>query len=1407
MPEPITMTTLAVGALSAITSGIIGGGSQYLSTQALQKQIRQFQRQREEGKLPQNHYIERATVRAGLQASRISIQRLLDDGLEKLLDDNNPSAPSAGVRRSQHRSRTRLIKKLNRLIINLEPDVKNGGGPLNAKAAEKAVISGRLPISGASLDMTGTRTIGAMYQPVPNDAADSVKDLESSVREARFSLLPELESAVIDQLIRFGAWEGADRSREVAAALRANLFGRSEAWMINFGLCYAAEVRADNNLEKLVVLLRLERLDAALAKIGESQDAFETRLNTLVRSSEDGFRHLQRDTSRILVLLEALSQAGLPRSEALSASGPQSSPHLKLHDRDMFSEPGLSSTSVARSAFNSFYFAEEEDEFIGREDVVEQICEKLLDPAPGETGFRWAAICGEAGTGKSRLALHLLNTFGEAWPVRGFVRPQFIRDAPALLADFSQLAGPTLFVIDYAGNAPVDCCRFLEHCARLAGNSPYPVRVLILIRRSNDRFFETISEQRDGPQAANSQVEFSVQAGARDASGALLLRGLSEAETLTLMKRRIQLTLDETGATGGDTPDGVADDQQLISILKSYDSALRPLFALILADGIARGLIREKPDGPNQEADRLKLLWDYLEHQYNRRWQSLAKADSKLEEDAGNQIDRHLTFLMLSTACQGLTDEGWARVLDDASLHSSAQHLLPGHPLRFETKAMPAGPVLDEQHLLAALAGKRRADKSRDPYPILEPDLIGESLILLAHDDQRNGLCVEDATQKRRREFLSDYAWKADPAGASLFSVLVAQDFPERAAQLNWLLPKERSLDNSFERASLLRRLVLVTAAPLRYRAAEISDLKRFQALLEAFPPEPGETEAVQIERAEAVRQVAQQLAFVVNKSLVPTLRLDAETITDKSGRERSVFAKAAEVQGGGADPASSNAGDKEIYKLASKQGAIDMALKMLRELGEASALISFSEASFEIRRVHSQILYHMIATVYWQYRNVRGRHGYARHPLSKAECAERERLAQLSLRSFPWFNAHEDNVAIASGIIHGIIYAENGEVAGRGEPAFRVIRRLARRQKFTKARTISSALNFLSNHVANIVMSAESVDAKKRPTKIDSFLEAVISVADNLFDAATKLPEIDEVTHRRIIGNWFNVTVRIANIKAKEGADVAPVLANCLNRYDAYKERHGGIALTNDMISTFTSLIKGLGAPLVDAERVRRAYMGLVRKFGFDRNLLKSPGYNSLYAHWPVLFLHADDYGPDLFEVLEKACEQAGEAARMALAEALRDFLPRNDVSVEWAETVAAITYGGNQRLWPAGLRSELDAGLLAHRLLNGAGSEVFDGLEWPSRDAPDESALVRQTSILQQLWLLVHWFGAADPTVQIWREKLLTSLKAEPQIPTSHLSQSRKEYRATAMALAGLLIKLEMTIGQPIDDWILVE
>ena len=127
----------------------------------------------------------------------------------------------------------------------------------------------------------------------------------------------------------------------------------------------------------------------------------------------------------------------------------------------------------------------------GREPEIEELSKMLRT----EGLFRWWVFFGEAGMGKTRLALEFAKqTISEGW-IAGFLTGNNLRSFVAAdLAAAWRPRMPTLIVVDYAASKVNDLRRLFEHLAAIEVEAERgknqsaipPVRVLLLERHADD---------------------------------------------------------------------------------------------------------------------------------------------------------------------------------------------------------------------------------------------------------------------------------------------------------------------------------------------------------------------------------------------------------------------------------------------------------------------------------------------------------------------------------------------------------------------------------------------------------------------------------------------------------------------------------------------------------------------------------------------------------------------------------------------------------------------------------------------------------------------------------------------------------------------------------------------------------
>lgn len=122
------------------------------------------------------------------------------------------------------------------------------------------------------------------------------------------------------------------------------------------------------------------------------------------------------------------------------------------------------------------FFAERKIPLIGREAELLTLSKFMGDSA----SFRWWAICGPAGMGKTRLAHELELEYKDEWYC-GFVGADDIKLADQLLA----LKRPTLIIVDYAARDVKALHSLFKICCSLTSKTSIKLRLLLLEREAS----------------------------------------------------------------------------------------------------------------------------------------------------------------------------------------------------------------------------------------------------------------------------------------------------------------------------------------------------------------------------------------------------------------------------------------------------------------------------------------------------------------------------------------------------------------------------------------------------------------------------------------------------------------------------------------------------------------------------------------------------------------------------------------------------------------------------------------------------------------------------------------------------------------------------------------------------------
>ncbi len=236
---------------------------------------------------------------------------------------------------------------------------------------------------------------------------------------------------------------------------------------------------------------------------------------------------------------------------------------------------------------NLNYFGTETLELLGREKEKEE----LLSFVTADDNYLWMQVAGEAGQGKSKIALWLVNCLVDSgeWDA-GFIN-EYEDNKLSENIDSWQPSTSTLLVFDYVLGRTQNLRTLFKSLARRQRQLHNKVRILLLEREpfkgylgSKDKanntnlhgfvspWFGNLTERYDGNDPEITDTRYK--------SGVVVLGGLDENTLLSIVIKLVN-------RIKKDAP--IKDEQFIKSRLSEIDSSGRPLYAYFLAQEIASG--------------------------------------------------------------------------------------------------------------------------------------------------------------------------------------------------------------------------------------------------------------------------------------------------------------------------------------------------------------------------------------------------------------------------------------------------------------------------------------------------------------------------------------------------------------------------------------------------------------------------------------------------------------------------------------------------------------------------------------------------------------------------------------------------------------------------------------------------
>lgn len=414
-------------------------------------------------------------------------------------------------------------------------------------------------------------------------------------------------------------------------------------------------------------------------------------------------------------------------SEKISSYGnPLSKDRLKLLLKDI--------TPAHSKGIQRFSYYNIQDTFIGRDEVVNHLLDEFLSaPNLQSPKFQHRYLEGEAGVGKSRLALELVRQVKQEWPLSGVVRHDNREEVIECLCSKDWTPPePTFIVIDYAVEALTDIRRMLITLASRREGFQHPLRILLLARSSDhDMIKKLIPKDSEGGPVAECALK------------EIELKGLNPASCLEIMRGRIK-------SEGGNEKN--FSDEELDDILVSIDENRLPLWAAIAGElvGLNASFLSAHTKREGNEIARRKSIREIL----GREFEIWEKREFLFAGQSQKMLrQKHERLLALVTMTRGLSlRRVWSLAGDTdpdllprrAEFDSNFYSIISDHNIEFR----------EGEHWLSPL----------------EPDVFGEGFVemFFSKDRENQSLFEED---------LKELAWRLKPSGIAEFAVLFEFDF------------------------------------------------------------------------------------------------------------------------------------------------------------------------------------------------------------------------------------------------------------------------------------------------------------------------------------------------------------------------------------------------------------------------------------------------------------------------------------------------------------------------------------------------------------------------------------------------------------------------------------------------------
>ena len=358
--------------------------------------------------------------------------------------------------------------------------------------------------------------------------------------------------------------------------------------------------------------------------------------------------------------------------------------------------------------------------FTGRSNELQQ----LNDFLGGDTPFKWWAIIGPGGSGKSRLAYEFQKKLPAGWSAHYLDQSDYVN-----LSSFANgITGKKLIIADYVQQHAKKIGRFMEQLNNR--HRSLPVRVL-LVERDVDanqditawtkQLYDDVQHERQLQNACYNNNKF------------LKLQPLCDADIIKIIedyaKKLNKPILDE------------AKKRMLLDKLKSVDPDLqRPLYAMFLTDAYL--------DGKNPENWNRNEILDYVVDREDNRLKFSIRAVLNNSEGDVTLYNASLHLLSMATVNQDASLEDLEKLCPDT------WKVIENRADRYDTIFASSADMLEQIGLAV-----------RRSIPALRPDLIGEYYVYTwLHDNQ-----------DKAKDFIAAAWW--EPLSTDVFFSRLLKDY------------------------------------------------------------------------------------------------------------------------------------------------------------------------------------------------------------------------------------------------------------------------------------------------------------------------------------------------------------------------------------------------------------------------------------------------------------------------------------------------------------------------------------------------------------------------------------------------------------------------------------------------------